>query len=811
LVVTNPGSSDETVMAAVQAAVVGRFVIERELGGGGMSRVFVGHERALDRRVVVKCLPPDALGGVSAERFAREVLLAARLQHPHIVPVLAAGEHDGLAWYAMPYVAGESLRARLNRGPLPIGDAINILRDVARALDYAHAQGVVHRDIKPENILLNGESATVADFGIAKALGGTLSKEGEAEGLTLTGTALGTPAYMAPEQVVADAQMDQRVDIYAWGCVAYEVITGRPPFLARTAREVLMAHLHETAPALDAGTPVPDGLASLIARCLEKDPDRRPARASELLSVLSTTTTPSGPRPAPTATKSPRRRMAGAAALVAIAGMAIAIMVRGCGEPASPSAGASGPLTVAVLPLANVAGDSTQEYFSDGMTDEIATTLAHVSGIRIAARSGSYRYKSRRDVDPRAVGRELGVGFLLQGSVRRSGSRIRISTQLTSTQDGVELWSESFDRDAGDVFKVQDDVAHAIVAALQRRLATGATPIASDEVAVAQGTTDSEAYDAYLQGMYRLQRRRPGLEGADEWFRRAIARDPNFARAHAQLGFTLAMLALFGDTPQAPRNAPALAEADRAISLDSTLADAYVARGLTYMYMRRADDASTALREAVRRNARSPLAHLHLGRFLYYAGHVHEALAEFKTAQSLDPYSAFITGWLGNAAYTAGDTALGLREAARAWALDSMALPVQATVLIVRVASGRLAEARAMLPLVQRKAFGLGLLGWAGARLGDTALANGVLREIDGRRRSSWHDELTAAYVFLGYGDTTRAFTAMERAVSRGEPLGTYDPLRVAMFDPVRQSAHFADIARRIGFSTLAVRDSAGQ
>jgi eukaryotic-like serine/threonine-protein kinase len=272
----------------LQVSLGSAYLVERELGGGGMSRTYVATERALSRRVVVKVLAPELLAGISVERFKREVLLAAQLQHPHIVPVLTTGDADGLPWFTMPYVEGESLRMRLARGPLPMGEITGILRDVARALDFAHAHHVVHRDIKPDNVLLAGTSATVTDFGIAKAITAARTDGGGTEtGLTMTGQAIGTPAYMAPEQAAGDHHADPRSDIYSYGVLAYELLAGRPPFVASSAIKVIGAHLTETPrPIQELRADVPPALRDLVMRCLEKDVANRPQSATDLVRVL---------------------------------------------------------------------------------------------------------------------------------------------------------------------------------------------------------------------------------------------------------------------------------------------------------------------------------------------------------------------------------------------------------------------------------------------------------------------------------------------------------------------------------------------
>ena len=276
----------------LQAALGTAYRVEKELGGGGMSRVFVAEETRLTRRVVIKVLPPDLALEMRTDRFNREIQLSASLQHPHIVPLLAAGGADDLLYYTMPFVEGEPLRTKLNReGELPVRDAVRILKDVADALAYAHARGVVHRDIKPDNVLLSGHHAVVADFGVAKAV----SQAKTESGLTSVGVALGTPAYMAPEQAAGDPNIDARADIYAFGAMAYEMLTGRPPFAGMAPHQMLAAHVTEpVVPITDHRPTLPPALANLVMACLAKNPADRPQRAEELMGALEGMATPSG-------------------------------------------------------------------------------------------------------------------------------------------------------------------------------------------------------------------------------------------------------------------------------------------------------------------------------------------------------------------------------------------------------------------------------------------------------------------------------------------------------------------------------------
>ncbi|MGH7526832.1 MAG: protein kinase domain-containing protein, partial [Gemmatimonadales bacterium] len=384
-----------------------------------MSKVYLAEETALGRRVVIKTLPPELAQAVSSERFRQEIRFAAQLTHPHIVPLLAAGESEGLPWYSMPYHEGATLRARLTGGPLPIAEAVSLLKDVARALAHAHEHGVVHRDIKPDNVLLAGGIALVTDFGVAKAL--TAATGAGQDGITTLGVVLGTPAYMAPEQGTGDPATDHRADLYAFGCLAYEALTGAPPFGNRPPAALIAAHAIEPPePLARRRSDVPPALAELVMRCLAKEAADRPQSAAEVLQALEGV---------PSGTRSPRGRRAAviAAMLAILAGLGV---VFGPGRRAVPTGGErpddAGPLhSVAVLPFVNTGGDPGDEYFSDGMTDELAHALAGLPDIRVAGRTSSYAYKGKA-ATVQEIGRALGVRGIIAGTVRRAGDRLRV-------------------------------------------------------------------------------------------------------------------------------------------------------------------------------------------------------------------------------------------------------------------------------------------------------------------------------------------------------------------------------------------------
>src|SRR3954471_18539219 len=414
----------------LRTSLVASYELERELGGGGMSRVFVASDRRLGRQIVIKVLNPELAEGISAQRFEREIQIAARLQHPNIVPVLNAGESEGLPYYTMPFVRGDSLRARLTGGRMDTRTALRVLADVARALAYAHDEGVIHRDIKPENVLIADGIALVADFGIAKAIDAARIDPNSTT-ITQLGTALGTPAYMAPEQAAGDTNVDRRTDLYAWGVLAYECLAHAHPFAdKKTPRELMTAHLVAQPRSLSERVEGGDAVASAVMRCLAKEPNERPDTARDLLAALD----------AP-------------------------------GELIAPAPRVNVP-SIAILPFVNLSADAENEYFSDGITEEILNVLAQDRGLRVAARSSSFAFKGRQ-ADLKEIGQVLHVGALLEGSVRRAGNRVRVSAQFVNAKDGYQLWSDRFERELTDIFAIQDEIASAIALTLRKALHAG--------------------------------------------------------------------------------------------------------------------------------------------------------------------------------------------------------------------------------------------------------------------------------------------------------------------------------------------------
>jgi len=627
------------------------YTLARELGGGGMARVFVARDASLGRDVVVKVLAPELAAGLSAERFTREIKLAAGLQDPHIVPVHAAGQTaDGLPYYTMPYVEGESLQARLTEGPVPLGEAVAILRDIAKALAYAHARGIVHRDIKPANVLLSSGTAVVTDFGIAKAL--QLAKTqapdaslGFANGtLTQRGTALGTPAYMAPEQAAGDPAVDARADLYAWGVLAYELLAGAPPFAGRAAHQLVAAHIAEPPPPLAGRAPgVPPALTVLVMRCLAKDPAQRPQAAGEVLAALEAAGTPSQTA-AVARVSTPHRRVRPVAALLvalslaALAGVAVS-HARAPAAPVRP--------VLAVLPFEN-RGPASDAYFADGLTDEVRGRLAGVAGLQVIGGRSVQQYRGSPKT-PREIARELGATHVLTGTVRwertpDGGGRVRVSPELVRAADQASVWAEPVESAVGDVFALQARVADRVATALDVALLDHARGAAVP----APPTRNPAAYDAYLQGLAyangSLRPAAPVRRAAMTAFARAVALDPRFAAAHARLA--LADLAEREFDTDGRLLAAARASATRAMALDSTLLETRFAHAGVLAADGDRDGADRALGAAARMAPNNAEVANALGVAQSDLGRFEDAVASQERAVRLEPLWATPVGLL---------------------------------------------------------------------------------------------------------------------------------------------------------------------
>jgi eukaryotic-like serine/threonine-protein kinase len=744
----------------LQRTLGGAYTLERELGGGGMSRVFVGTETALGRDVVVKVLPSDMSGRFSIERFRREISIAARLQHPHVVPLLTAGEVDGLPYFTMPFVEGESLRARLvSHGELPVPEAVRILREVASALSYAHGHDVVHRDIKPDNVLLSGGAAMVTDFGVAKAVDAAAA--GEGGGITSIGVALGTPAYMAPEQASADPSVDHRADIYAWGAMAYEVITGQPPFAGRTPQGMLAAHVAEKPEHLLRRRPsTPGALAELVMRCLEKRPADRPQSADELVRGLDAIPSTGGDGVVPV--RGPGRRPAGG--LVAVGAVAVVVLVAsllwyGTKRRSASAAGSAGALSLAVLPIENVGGDSAREYLADGLTGELAGDLRQTAGLQVAGDLSTFRFKHTQ-LPPDEIARELGVGMLLTGRLQSQGGRIRLQMQLNDG-NGKLLWSNQFDRENKDAFALQDEITNAVASEL--RLVLSPTTVATTRA----GRTESpEAHDLYLRGMFEKNKLSDqGLARAVTYFQQALEIDPDYAQAEAGMSFAYDMQA-DGYLPSHPLHLLAKQAAERALRSDSMLAEAQVLYGFE---LAAADwDVPAGLVEMKRGlelDPNSPDGLFMYGTALFLTGESDQGLEVIDRLIRVDPLSPMASLLREMALAFGGRFEEAIRQDSVTKRLDPTVVYFDAVDGFALRELGHLEESaeayRRYQAIIGQPAFGLAMTY---ARMGKRAEALEVVHAMEERARTSWVSPTVLAAAYGSLGDRDRAMAELEDA-----------------------------------------------
>jgi len=577
----------------LRTALSDSYSVDRELGRGGMATVYLAQDLKHDRVVALKVLHPELAASLGPDRFLREIKLAARLNHPHILPLFDSGEAQGFLYYVMPYVEGESLRERLDRErQLPIDEAVHHGRSIASALDYAHRQNIVHRDIKPENVMIYEGEAMVMDFGIAKAL----SAAGN-ETLTQTGMMVGTPAYVSPEQAAGEQNLDGRSDQYSLACVLYEMLTGERAFTGPTAQAVMSKRFTDTPKPVRSLRPsVPENVDRALTKAMSTDSSSRYKSSALFAQALAST---SSTTPTDTATL--------------------------------PQQTVSAAKSVAVLPFANMSNDPDNEYFADGMAEEIINALSKIQSLRVASRTVSFALKGKNE-DLGEVGRKLHVSTVLDGSVRRMGNRLRITAQLVNVADGYQLWSDRYDREMEDVFAIQDEISQAIVKALR--------VILSDEEKKAiekARSVNVQAYDFYLRGrQFFNQLGRKNLEFAKQMFNRAIQVDPEYAVAYAGVADSCSILYMYFDARDFN-----LKQADtasrKALELEPDLAEAHVARGLAVSLSRKFDEAEQEFETAMKLDPKLFDAPYFFARARLSQGRAAEAVKLFERAATLRP------------------------------------------------------------------------------------------------------------------------------------------------------------------------------
>ena len=739
----------------IAAALADRYTIERELGRGGMATVYLAEEKKHGRKVAIKVLRAEITAALGTERFLREIGIAAQLSHPHIVPLIDSGEAGGLLYYVQPHVPGGSLRERLlQHRPLAIKDALRIAQEVGAGLDFAHRKGFVHRDVKPENILFADGHAVLADFGVARACCDADESTGRAP-VTEVGIAVGTPEYMSPEQASGEADLGTASDVYSLACVVYEMLAGEPPFSGAGPRAIMAKHVTERPRPIRGLRPdVPPTLQQALTRALEKNPEERFTTAAEFVTAL---VTGEGTGRAPVTTRS-----------------------------------------IAVLPFVNASPETENEYLSDGITDELIDALAKISGLRVSSRTSVFALKGK-PLDVRAVGALLGVSVVLEGTVRKAGDRLRITAQLTSTDDGRLLWSQRFDRKLVDVFAIQDEIAATIVMTLR------ATMFADlSEYVPRRYTENIQAYGLYLKGRFAWNKRTSdGVAEAVGYFEQAIREDPSYAPAYAGLADSYSLDVDYRSIPVAESYSRAKDYARKALELDESLPSAHASLAWTlFIHDWQWEDAEREFRRAIELNPRYASAHQWFAFLLAARGQFDAALVEGHTAIELDPASVSARRALGWVYYYARRYDQAREHLARAVEMNPVAVESYRMLGSTLALQGQPAEAervlREALTLPDSGTYTTATLGWLLARLGKRGEAETLLQQIEAQHRKGYVSPVAFAILQIGLGNVREALDWAERAYDERRGWVVYAKVN-AIFDPLRDEPRFKALVSKMG------------
>ena len=745
-----------TALLPTNSVLGGRYTIKREIGRGGMATVYLADELKHGRPVAVKVLHPEVAPAMGGERFLREIGIAARLSHPHLVPLIDSGEANGLLYYVSAYVPGGSLRDRLLREKqLPLGDALRIAREVGAGLDFAHRAGYVHRDVKPENILFADGLALLADFGIARACCGD-----SAEQVTRAGFVVGTPEYMSPEQASAETGLDLRSDIYSLACVTYEMLAGSPPFRGDSARSIMTRHLTEPPPRIRASRPeLPGAVEEALMRALAKNPGDRFASVGDFTRALQAEDTV---RPRRTSAKT---------------------------------------RSIAVLPFINASPDAENEYLSDGITDELIDALAKVEGLRVASRTSVFALKGKAQ-DVRAIGALLDTGTVLEGTVRRSGMQVRITAQLTSTDDGRLVWSQRYDRRLDDVFAIQDEIARTIVNTLR---ATSFADLSAPPVR--QHTKSAAAYRLYLKGRYEWNRRtQEGVAAGIRHFEAAIAEDPNYALAYTGLADCYALEVDYRSVPVEEGFERAKKYARKAIALDDTLAEAHASLAWS-VFIHDWDWAAAeqSFRRALELDPRYATAHQWYAFLLVSRGAIADALVEAHTAVELDGSSVSARRSLAWIYFYARRFDQAKHHIERAIEMNPNAEENYRVLGMVLGMANEVEEGTRVLKeaisMPDAGTYTLATLGFVLGRAGRTAEAKQILAELEEHATREYVSPVSFATVYLGLGDIERALDWTERACDDRRGWLVYVAVNPLM-EPMRGHPRFEALVRRMGLGS---------
>ena len=750
--------------APVIGRKLGHYLIREKLGTGGMGEVYLAEDTKLSRNVALKVLPPELASNPDRrERFHREAKAVAALNHPYIVTLHSVEEAEGVLFLTLELVDGETLREKIDRGPLVVEQVFEIGAQIGEGLSKAHAAGILHRDLKPHNVMITADGrAKLLDFGLAKFLapGSTDPDAATMARETSPGMTLGTAGYMAPEQALGK-EVDARADLFALGVVLYEMATGRSPFRGETLAAFFDSLLHDAPPSpLTVNPDLPRDLVRIIERALEKEPSRRYASAVELVADLK--------------------------------GLA------------AEKPGRAKRFSIAVLPFSDLSPERDQDYFCQGLAEELINTLAAVRGLRVLARTSAFAIQGQ-GLDVREIGRRLRVDTVLEGSVRKSGTRLRITTQLVDAAEGYQLWSKKFDRDLDDVFSVQDEIAETVAAELQSEL--GFAKERSD----ARRASNLEAYDAYLRGLFAMNRwTEDWVERAMRSFEEAVRKDPGYALAHAAIAECLVWFYSGIGIRSALSTIPRAREAAaKALALGPELPEPHKVLGLIAMshdWDRKAAESSFA--RALELNPSSADARVwNAWRLSLLEGTYQEALSELRLAEELDPLDLKIKTQVGYVYYF-------LRELDRAEAQFEKVLLIDPHFAFghyglgdVQAQQGRYDEALSHLEESVRlggtSVNHLAILSYVNGLAGRNGEARRLLGEIRSRADRGYASPIWSALAHLGLREVDAAFEWLDRAYEERDGsliLVTASP----EFDPLRSDPRFRALLERMGLGHRA-------
>ncbi|UCF79293.1 MAG: protein kinase, partial [Candidatus Eiseniibacteriota bacterium] len=699
---------------------ISHYKILSKLGEGGMGVAYKAEDSKLKRTVALKFLPPELTRDSEAKaRFMHEAQAAAGLSHPNICTVHEIDESEGQIFIASECIEGETLKERIQSGPMKIDEVLSTVIQVAEGLREAHERGIVHRDVKSANIMVTPRGqAKIMDFGLAKLAGGTK--------LTKTGTTVGTIAYMSPEQARGEG-VDHRTDIWSLGVVLYEMVTGRLPFKGDYGDAVVYWILNEQPTHIrKLRSDVPAGIDKIIKRALEKSPEKRYQRIEELEADL----------------RSAREEHV---------------------NKASTQEPSRGKHSIAVLPFIDMSPKKDQEYFCDGLAEELINALTHVKTLRVAARTSAFSFKGEK-YDVREIGDKLNVDTVLEGSIRKAGDRLRITAQLVSVADGYHLWSEKYDRNMEDIFAIQDEISLSIVDKLKIELL-------GDEAAllVKRGTEDLEAYDLYIKGRFFWEQRGKGLEKAIEYFNRALARDPDYAQAYTGLADSYSLLAFYGFTPPGDVLPKARENALKALQIDDTLAEAHSSLGFIHQwYDWDHAAAENEFKRALELNPSYAPAHYWYCTTLFLTDRSDEALYESERAIAVDPLSipanTFYAMFL-----------IGVREFDRAIVQLKRTLELDPDYPLAHWLLGSsychqsryddaIAESRKAVDLSGNIPWTLSSLGWVYGMSGRATEAQKVLAELADRSKREYIRPMCFVHVYSGLTEFDQAHAWLIKA-----------------------------------------------